>query len=238
MFPKDDYVGDDPEQIVVHDVVEVVNRKLKKRAQGAYPEAAVVDLLIYENSEGGLMTNKRRAVEWVRKDSSELNLPAAFREIHLIFGDEVFLDIAGPSFEQVDVSKTHADDWSAWLEGQARLLRQRHFNAVDADNLALELDSLARSDQRALKSHIRRLLIHLRKCASQPKKRTKSWVKSIHDARDQIDSILEENPKLRKPLSRCRRTGIPESAGCCRAGDERPDGRSSARVPFQHRFVT
>jgi uncharacterized protein DUF29 len=196
LFPKDGYVGDEPEQIVIHDVVEAVNRKSVKRAQGVYRMSPVVDLLIYENSAGGLMANKHRAVESLRRILQDSKSPGAFRQIHLIFGDDVFLDIAGPSFEQVDVSKTHADDWSAWLEDQARLLRQRNFNAVDADNLAEELDSLARSDQRALKSQIRRLLMHLLKCAVHPKKRTKSWVKSIRDARDQIDSILEENPSF------------------------------------------
>jgi hypothetical protein len=196
LFPKDGYVGDESERIVIDDVLEAIRRESTKHAQGAYQSVPATDLLINENSEGGLMANQHKVVESIRRTLREHSEPIAFRQVHLIFGDAVFLDIAGSSFEQVDVSKSHADDWSAWLEDQARLLRQRNFNAVDADNLAEELDSLARSDQRALKSQIRRLLVHLLKWASQPGKRTKSWKKSIHSAREQIDSILEENPSF------------------------------------------
>ena len=195
-FPTDGYVGDEPERLVIHDVLEAIRRKSAKHALGAYQAVPSTDLLIYENSEGGLLANHFEVVESIRSTLREQGELHPFRQAHLIFGDEVFLDIAGPSFEQADVSKTHADDWSAWLQDQARLLRQRNFNAVDADNLAEELDSLARSDQRALKSQIRRLLIHLLKWATQPAQRSKSWRKSIQSAREQIDSLLEENPSF------------------------------------------
>ncbi len=197
LYPsKGGYAGDEPGRIVVHDVLEAIRRKSAKHAQGAYQDSPATDLLIYENSEGGLMVNKHEAVESIRRTLLERQESLVFRQVHLIFGDEVSVDLAGSSFEQVDISKSHADDWSNWLEDQARLLRQRNFNAVDADNLAEELDSLARSDQRAMKSQILRLLIHLLKWTSQPRKRGKSWKSSISLARDEIEAILGENPSF------------------------------------------
>ena len=232
LYPRDGYVGDEPERIVVHDVLEAIRRKSVKHEKGAYQGVRTVDLLVYENSEGGLMANRQNAVDSIRGDLQPHTESHAFRQIHLIFGDEVFLDIAGPSFEWVDVSKSHADDWSAWLEDQARLLRQRNFNAVDADNLAEELDSLARSDQRALKSQIRRLLVYLLKWAAQPGKRSKSWKKSIRSARDQIDSILEENPSFENRYLAAVEQEYPKARDAAAQEMDVSAGELPAECPF------
>jgi hypothetical protein len=157
-------------------------------------------------------------VNAIRTALRDLSASTGFRQIHLIYGDHVFLDVAGEDFAEIEVSSSHGDDWAAWLETQARLLRQHNFNAVDTENLAEELDSLARSDQRAFKSQIRRLLIHLLKCLTQPKKRNKSWDNSIGTARDELESIIDENPSfenrywaaVQQEYSRARRAAARE----------------------------
>lgn len=58
------------------------------------------------------------------------------------------------------------------------------------------IEALSRSEKRALKSQLVRLMLHIIKWKSQPEKRSRSWVASIKDARDEIDDIQDETPSL------------------------------------------
>ena len=58
------------------------------------------------------------------------------------------------------------------------------------------IEALSRSEKRALKSQLVRLMLHVIKWQSQPEKRSPSWVASIKDARDEIADIQEETPSL------------------------------------------
>ena len=58
------------------------------------------------------------------------------------------------------------------------------------------IEALSRSEKRALKSQLVRLMLHIIKWNSQPEKRSRSWVASIKDARDEIADIQEETPSL------------------------------------------
>ena len=58
------------------------------------------------------------------------------------------------------------------------------------------IEALSRSEKRALKSHLVRLMLHIIKWQSQPERRSRSWVASIKDARDEIADIQDETPSL------------------------------------------
>ena len=58
------------------------------------------------------------------------------------------------------------------------------------------IDALSRSEKRALKSQLIRLMMHIIKWQTQPEKRTASWIASIQDAREEIVDIQEETPSL------------------------------------------
>ena len=58
------------------------------------------------------------------------------------------------------------------------------------------IEALSRSEKRALKSQLVRLMLHIIKWQSQPEKRSRSWLASIKDARDEIADIQEETPSL------------------------------------------
>jgi hypothetical protein len=58
------------------------------------------------------------------------------------------------------------------------------------------INALSRSEKRALKSQLIRLMVHIIKWQSQPERRSLSWVASINDARDEIIDIQEETPSL------------------------------------------
>lgn len=58
------------------------------------------------------------------------------------------------------------------------------------------IEALARSDKRALKSQLIRLMKHIIKWKTQPEMRSRSWLASISNAREEIAEIQEETPSL------------------------------------------
>jgi hypothetical protein len=70
-------------------------------------------------------------------------------------------------------------------------------NIQEATHGLMELiEALSRSEKRALKSQLIRLMTHVIKWKSQPEKRSRSWVASIYNARSEIRDIQEETPSL------------------------------------------
>lgn len=58
------------------------------------------------------------------------------------------------------------------------------------------IQALSRSEKRALKGQLVRLMLHIIKWQSQPERRSLSWLASIKDAREEIADIQEETPSL------------------------------------------
>src|SRR5215207_3528765 len=87
-------------------------------------------------------------------------------------------------------------DFHAWSADQARRLRESKPRELDWENLAEEIESLGKSDRRAVGSALKVVLEHLLKWRSQPAKRSSSWSDSIEEHRDRILRILEDSPSL------------------------------------------
>jgi Domain of unknown function DUF29 len=66
-------------------------------------------------------------------------------------------------------------DFHAWLLEQASALRNQQYDRVDWQNLAEQLDSMARAERRELRSRLTTLLAHLLKWRYQAKRRSRSW---------------------------------------------------------------
>ena len=62
------------------------------------------------------------------------------------------------------------------------------------------IDALSKSERRALKSQLVRLMLHVLEWKSQPERRSLSWIASIADARDEIADIREETPSLNEAV--------------------------------------
>lgn len=69
---------------------------------------------------------------------------------------------------------------------------------VDHARAGLEelIDAMGRSEKRALRSQLIRLMVHVLKWKNQPDMRTPSWSASIYQAREEIAAIQEEVPSL------------------------------------------
>ncbi len=77
----------------------------------------------------------------------------------------------------------------------------RHGDVLNARTGIEELiEALARSDKRALRSHLQRLMWHVIKWQTQPKKRSRSWRTSIRHARREIAGVQEDTPSLTRDV--------------------------------------
>ncbi len=89
------------------------------------------------------------------------------------------------------------EDFYAWTVGQARLLRSGELSAIDAANIAEEIESMGRGDRRELRSRLVILMMHLLKWRHQPEARSRSWSATIDEQRLQIEHVLADSPSLR-----------------------------------------
>ena len=58
------------------------------------------------------------------------------------------------------------------------------------------IDAMSRADRRAVKSQLVRLMKHIIKWKKQPQKRSISWIRTILNARMEIEDIQEETPSI------------------------------------------
>jgi hypothetical protein len=91
---------------------------------------------------------------------------------------------------------SYETDYCAWSSDQAHRLRQLKPAGLDWENLAEEVESLGRSDRRAVGSALKVILEHLIKWQFQSGKRSSSWSDSIDEHRDRLLRILEDSPSL------------------------------------------
>ncbi len=99
------------------------------------------------------------------------------------------------------VTKTlYETDFVEWADHTAELLRQGKFGEVDLEHLVEEVEGLAGSDRRAVKSQLLRVLMHLIKERIQPERAGSSWRTSIVNGRQEIRLFLDASPSLRRHL--------------------------------------
>ena len=90
-------------------------------------------------------------------------------------------------------------DFNLWLDEQSSYLKNQNFSQLDLENLIEEIESMARSDKRSLRSQMVRILKHMLKLKYQPTKQvdSSSWGTTIRDGQNQIEAILEDSPSLK-----------------------------------------
>ena len=106
----------------------------------------------------------------------------------------------------------YEQDFYAWLLTQAAHIRAKAWEALDIDNVAEELDGMARHERHTMSSFLRQLLIYLLKWAYQTERRSRSWRGSITLARQHIEERLEESPSLRPELPQFLARAYPRAA--------------------------
>jgi hypothetical protein len=91
-------------------------------------------------------------------------------------------------------------DFAEWASRAAGMLRAGRLQELDLENVAEEIESLGKSERAAVRSQIKRLLMHKVKQTIQPERDGPGWRLSIADARQNILDRIEDSPSLRKYL--------------------------------------
>ena len=196
--PGDGLVGDNPERQAAADFNQAWAHKVGKFDKGSYQGfPSGCDLAIYDNTETEPLTC---LADVLHKLAPPRELLGRFRQVHIARGDRVVLDVFGNRRRDIDLSRHYDIDFAGWAFDQAARLRDGGVEGLDVEHLAEELESLGRSDRRALGSHIRNLLLHLLKWRYQPELRGDSWRSSIDNARAEIIVLLTDIPSLRSQI--------------------------------------
>jgi hypothetical protein len=91
----------------------------------------------------------------------------------------------------------YEEDFVAWLEDQAQRARRRETDGLDPENIAEELEGMARSDRREIRNRLTVLLVHLLKYLAQPRPRSAGWLSAIAKQRMRIATVIDDSPSLR-----------------------------------------
>lgn len=94
-------------------------------------------------------------------------------------------------------------DYYGWILDNVHAIRERRFEDVDWLNVAEELEDMGKSERRAVRSQLARLVALLLKWSYQPQGRRlseHSWRATIEDARDSVGELVKESPSLRPQL--------------------------------------
>lgn len=108
-------------------------------------------------------------------------------------------------------------DFVAWAAQQAELLKQGRFSELDVTNLMDEVEELGRSEKRALRSQLIRVIKHLLKLNYQSNAfyYLNSWRSSVAEGRTQLKLILQDSPSLKpyleQVLSECYQNAVVEA---------------------------
>ncbi|MBE9234163.1 DUF29 domain-containing protein [Cuspidothrix issatschenkoi LEGE 03284] len=91
-------------------------------------------------------------------------------------------------------------DYYLWLKTTINQLRTGQFSAVDLENLLEELETMGKSEKRAVESLLTNLLVHLLKLKYWDNEREISqghWQGEVRTFRRQIKKSLKDSPSLK-----------------------------------------
>lgn len=106
--------------------------------------------------------------------------------------------MTAPQIALTTNSNLYEQDFYLWIEITAKKLKAGKFTEIDLENLIEEIESMGRSEKRALESNLVVLLMHLLKYKYQPEKRSKSWLSTIFEHRRRLNKQFQDSPSLKK----------------------------------------
>ena len=100
-----------------------------------------------------------------------------------------------------EAAELYERDFYAWTQDQAARLRAwpeaLRPNALDLENLAVEIEDMGRSHRNAVDSLMTQVVLHLLKLRCHPDQASRrQWRKEIDGFRDQLESRFRDSPSL------------------------------------------
>ena len=100
----------------------------------------------------------------------------------------------------MSASRLYDEDFYAWANEQAALLRSGRLAEADIAHIAEEIESMGKTEKRELVSRLKVLLIHLLKWQFQPTGQGPSCRLTIQKQRREVVEHLADNPSLKAKL--------------------------------------
>lgn len=97
-------------------------------------------------------------------------------------------------------STLYDQDFYAWANEQAALLRSGRLSEADIEHVAEEIETMGKTEKRELVSRLKILLMHLLKWQLQPGGRSTSWRLTVMEQRREVVDHLADNPSLKAKL--------------------------------------
>ena len=101
------------------------------------------------------------------------------------------------------INSLYNQDYHLWLEVTLEQLKSKQLSSLDLEHLIGELESMSKSDKRALKSYLIRLFEHCLKLTSWESERkynASHWRLEIANFRREIKELLKDSPSLKPYL--------------------------------------
>jgi hypothetical protein len=108
-------------------------------------------------------------------------------------------------------AELYAQDFYAWTQTAAALLRAGTWEALDRAALAEEIESVGKRERREVRRWLQLLLQHLLQWRYQPSERVGSWRHPIRNARWEIAAVLADSPSLRDQVPGMLLAGYTEA---------------------------
>ncbi|MGF1567411.1 MAG: DUF29 domain-containing protein [Nodosilinea sp.] len=104
-----------------------------------------------------------------------------------------------PRFQNA-VSNLYDQDFHLWLQQTVQALKNRDLDHLDWENLIEEIDSMARSEKKELKSRLIVIIEHLLKLMfwdSEKAQNARGWRSTLIEQRSQLELVLDDSPSLK-----------------------------------------
>jgi hypothetical protein len=88
-------------------------------------------------------------------------------------------------------------DFFAWANEQAALLREGRLSEADIDHIAEEIEAMGKSEKRELVRRLTVLLLRLLTWQHPPVFRCTSWGLTLEEQRNRLEDHLADNPSLK-----------------------------------------
>ena len=128
--------------------------------------------------------------------------------------------------------RLYEEDFLAWTQETARLLRAGRFGELDVESLIEEIESMGKSQGRELDSRLLVLIQHLLKWKYQPGMRPGSWGSTLITQRHELSRLLQQSPSLQPGLRAAVSTAYPVAVRAAGAGTGLPPATFPAHCPF------
>lgn len=92
-------------------------------------------------------------------------------------------------------------DFYAWTQEQAALLKEGRLSAADVPNILEEIETLGRKELSELRARLRMLCAHMIEEMYQSKRSSRSWKTTILNQRIAIADHMSDNPSLKPKLA-------------------------------------